>query len=134
MAMSKFKAILSGSELFGRRVCFVHARNFSTSNLGNGLLWTYIHPYQAVKIDLCDSVCLQRWAAEGADKEFEQCLACEILFEIIDTRYLDIHIYICRCINYRIRTNIGEELNLANRHAIAKFKSRQYIFSTAYQL
>jgi len=29
---------------------------------------------------------------------------------------------------YRISTNIGEELNLANWHAIAKFKSRQYFF------
>ena len=27
---------------------------------------------------------------------------------------------------YCIRTNIGEELNLANYHAITKFKSRQY--------
>ena len=29
---------------------------------------------------------------------------------------------------YRMRTNIGEELNLANYHAIAKFKSCQYLF------
>jgi len=29
---------------------------------------------------------------------------------------------------YHIRTNIGEELNLANRHAIVKFESRQYFF------
>jgi len=31
-------------------------------------------------------------------------------------------------VEYRIRTNIGEELNLANRHAITKFKSHQYFF------
>jgi len=32
------------------------------------------------------------------------------------------------CWLYRIRTNIGEELNLVNRYVIAKFKSRQYFF------
>ena len=57
-------------KLFDKRLCFpLYSRKFSA------LSWTYIHPYQAVKIDLCDSSSLERWTSEGADKEFGQCLS-----------------------------------------------------------
>lgn len=63
---------------FGKCVCFrLHTRKFSANNVAGSLTWTYIHPYQAVKIDLCDSSSLERWTTEEADKEFEQCLACK---------------------------------------------------------
>ena len=70
--------MLAFSKLFGKRVCFLsHVRKF-VDNFDRGLSWTYIHPYQAIKIDLCDSTSLNRWTTEGADKEFQQCLACKI--------------------------------------------------------
>ena len=67
--------MLAFSKLFSKRVCFrSRIRNF----VDGGLSWTYIHPYQAVKIDLCDTSSSKRWTTEGADKEFQQCLACKM--------------------------------------------------------
>lgn len=79
---------------FVKRVCsLAYVRKFSANDLGDGLSWTYFHPYQAVKIDLCNSACLSRWTGEGADTEFEQCLRCKIKFGIPFRRvcYLSIH-------------------------------------------
>lgn len=67
--------MLAFSKLFSK--CLLHTRKFSASNFSGGLSWTYVHPYQAVKIDLCNSSSLERWTTEEASKEFEQCLACK---------------------------------------------------------
>ena len=76
--------MLAFSKLRGERVCFLSCvRSFVSNNFGGGLSWTYIHPYQAVKIDLCDTSSSKRWTTEGADKEFQQCLACKI-FNIVE--------------------------------------------------
>ena len=71
--------MLAKLALFGKRVCFLpRIREFVTNNCDGSLSWTYIHPYQAVKIDLCDTSSLKKWTTEGADKEFQHCLACKI--------------------------------------------------------
>ena len=75
--------MLPFSRLFDKCVCFVlHTRKFSVSS-GSGLSWTYVNPYQAVKIDLCDSSSLERWTNEGADKEFKQCLASKSNLKVV---------------------------------------------------
>ena len=65
-------------KLFDKQICFLsHARRISKKNFSGNLSWTYIHPYQAVKIDLCNASSLKIWATEGADEIFQQCLKCK---------------------------------------------------------